>query len=72
MLINVKAITGARKNEVKSAPDGFKVYVTAPAVDGKANQAIVKLLAEYFHTRKSQVNIKRGEKSNRKKIEITT
>ncbi|MBI5778639.1 MAG: DUF167 domain-containing protein [Planctomycetes bacterium] len=72
MLINVKAITGARKNDVKSAPDGLKVYVTAPAVDGKANQAIIKLLAEYFHARKSTINITKGEKSSRKIIEILT
>jgi len=70
MLINIKAITGARKNEVKSAPDGLKVYVTAPAVDNKANRAIIELLAGFFNAKKSQVTIKRGVKSNRKTIEI--
>ena len=70
MLINVKAITGARKNEVKSAHDGLKVYVTAPAVDNKANRAIIELLSGYFNTKKSQVTIKRGAKSPRKTIEI--
>jgi len=70
MLINIKAITGARKNEVKSAPDGLKVYVTAPAVDNKANRAIIQLLSGYFSAKKSQIIIKRGEKSPRKTIEI--
>ena len=70
MLINVKAITGARKNDVKSAPDGLKVYVTAPAVDNKANRAIIQLVSEYFNAKKSQVTIKRGSKSPRKTIEI--
>jgi len=72
MLINVKAITNASKNEVKPAPDGFKVYVTAPAVDNKANRAIIELLAKYFSAKKSQVTIKRGAKSPRKTIEIIT
>jgi uncharacterized protein (TIGR00251 family) len=72
MLINVKAIAGARKNEVKSAADGLKVYVTAPAVDNKANGAIIQLVSEYFNAKKSQVTIKRGAKSPRKTIEILT
>lgn len=68
--IKVKVITNAKKNEVVEGEGMFKVYVNAPPVDGKANKAIIEVLAEYFKVRKSNVKIIRGEKSKQKIIEI--
>ncbi|MBI4690468.1 MAG: DUF167 domain-containing protein [Nitrospirae bacterium] len=67
--IKIKVITNAKKNEVV-AGDIFKVYVNAPAVDGKANKALIGILAEHFKVRKSNVKIVKGEKSREKIIEI--
>lgn len=67
--IKIKVITNAKKNEVV-AGDIFKVYVNAPPVDGKANKAIIEILAEHFKVRKSNVKIVKGEKSREKIIEI--
>ncbi|HUT96197.1 MAG TPA: DUF167 domain-containing protein [Candidatus Paceibacterota bacterium] len=47
-----------------------KVSVKAPAKEGKANEAVIKLLAEYFEVPKSSVIIKSGLKSKHKIIEI--
>jgi hypothetical protein len=47
-----------------------KVLVKAPAREGKANEAVIKLLAEHFKVRKSNVKIIRGLKSKNKIIEI--
>ena len=49
----------------------FQVYVIAPPVDGKANQAVIALLAKYFNIRKNQIILIRGEKSKRKVFEVS-
>lgn len=48
----------------------LKVYLTAPAVEGKANQALMEYLSEHFKVKKNQIRIIRGEKSREKVIEI--
>ena len=47
-----------------------KVYLTAPPVDGKANQALIKFLAKHYNVSKSSIEIIKGEKSRNKIIEI--
>jgi uncharacterized protein (TIGR00251 family) len=44
--------------------------VTAPPVDGRANAAVIKLLAEWLGVSRSAVQIVRGETSRRKIVEI--
>jgi uncharacterized protein YggU (UPF0235/DUF167 family) len=44
--------------------------VNAPANGGKANNRLIELLAEYFHTAKSNIRILRGQRSRRKLIEV--
>lgn len=66
-IIEVKITPNARKNSVEEDGERYKVYVMAPAVDGKANKALVELLSEYFDVKKSSVSIVRGE-TNRIKI----
>jgi len=69
-LIRVKVITKAVKNSVTKFADGFKAHLTAPPVNGKANKALVKLLAEYFNLKKSQVTIVSGKKSKDKLVKL--
>jgi uncharacterized protein (TIGR00251 family) len=69
-LINVKVIPNAKENEVSEERNRFKVHVTAPAVGGKANRALIEVLAEYFKVKKGDVRIIRGEKSREKIVEI--
>ena len=68
--IQVKVIPNAKKNEVKGDSMGLKVYLTAPPADGKANKLLLKVLAEHFNVRGSQIKIIKGEKSRVKIIEI--
>lgn len=70
MQINVRATPRARQNRVIIDGDVVRVYTTAVAVDGAANDAVVKLLAEYYHVPKSQIKIVRGTTSRTKIIEI--
>lgn len=70
MKIDIKVIAGAKRNVVKQEEGRWKAYLTAPAVEGKANKALAELLAEYFKVRKSQIEITKGLKSPHKTITI--
>jgi len=69
--VDLKVIPGAKKQLIKQEDGRMKVYLTAPAVDGKANEALIELLAEYFRVRKSRIEIIKGLKSRVKTINIT-
>jgi uncharacterized protein (TIGR00251 family) len=61
----------SRKEKVeKLSEDEYRVSVRAAAREGKANEAVVELLAEHFSVPKSSIRIVRGEKSKRKLVEI--
>jgi hypothetical protein len=61
----------AKREEVKKISEGeYIASVHAHASEGKANQALIELLAGYFSVPKSSVTIIRGESSRRKLIEI--
>ena len=49
---------------------GIKIRLTAPPVDGAANEALVKFLATEFGTAKSQVSIVSGHTSRDKIVRI--
>jgi uncharacterized protein (TIGR00251 family) len=50
--------------------DALVVAVAAPAVDGKANDAVRKAVAAAFGVRRQQVSIVAGERSRDKLIEL--
>ena len=70
-VISVKAVSQATKNEVvKLDENSYKVLVTAPPVKGRANQAIIELLANYFRVPKSTISLISGLRSRRKILKI--
>jgi len=71
MIINVKVTPKAKHNQIKKENGLFKIHITAPAVDNKANIAAKEILADFFQVKKSRISIKSGEKSRQKVIEIT-
>ncbi|MFA5038161.1 MAG: DUF167 domain-containing protein [Candidatus Omnitrophota bacterium] len=67
MDIEVKVITRASRNHVvEEAPGRLRVYLTKAPEKGKANKALIDLVAEYFSVRKSDVVIKKGLHSSLK------
>jgi len=76
MKLSIKVIPNAKQNkliEVASLMAGqkaIKVYLTAPAVDGKANKALIDFLSEYYAVKKSSIKIVRGETSRNKIVDI--
>ena len=51
--------------------DRLCVAVNAPPVDGKANEAVVRVLAQTFKVARSAVAIVRGETGRKKTIRIS-
>lgn len=70
MRVAIRVITRAKRNIVKEEKDFLKVYVNVPPVEGKANERVKELLADFFATKKKNITIIAGEKSSRKVIEI--
>ena len=71
MKIFVKAKPGAFQNKIEKLDEtNFTVSVTEPPIQGRANRAIVELLAEYFSVSKTSVRIISGATSRNKIIEI--
>ncbi len=71
MKIRVTVKPSAHKTEVIFVRDGqYRVTVTEPATQNKANQAVIRALSKYFKVAKSLINIFRGQTSRSKTIEI--
>jgi uncharacterized protein (TIGR00251 family) len=51
--------------------DALKVRLAAPPVDGKANEALLRFLAEELGIPKSAINLKSGQASRRKVLEVS-
>lgn len=62
---------GAKKTEFAGLHgDALKIRLAAPPVDGKANEALIKFLADFVGVAKADVILKSGQTSRRKVLEI--
>jgi len=50
--------------------DALKIHLTAPPVDDRANEALVRLLAERLNVPRSAVRIVAGAKRRRKRVVV--
>jgi uncharacterized protein (TIGR00251 family) len=70
MKIQVKVKPNSKTAEVSQEGDSFIVTAKEPPKEGKANQAVIKLLAEHFGVPRSRVRILSGFRSKNKVVEI--
>ena len=70
MKLAIKVIPNAKISLIKEEGGVCKVYVAAPAVDGKANKALILLLAQHFQVSKNRIEIIKGLTSQHKIINI--
>ena len=62
---------GAKKTEVAGLHGkALKIRLAAPPVDGKANEALIKFIADTLRLPKSAVSLKSGQSSRHKVLEI--
>lgn len=77
MKIALKVTPGARREEILGWEDNYpgvgrvlKLKVTAPPIEGRANKAIEKFLADTLRLPKGQVNIVQGSSGHIKRVEL--
>jgi len=68
--IPVKVKPSSKSEGISREGAQFIVKVREPPKEGRANQAVIKLLAVYFGVPQSQVRILSGHRSRNKVIEV--
>lgn len=70
--LTVRVHPGARKNGVTGIhADAVKIALTAPPVDGKANESLIAFLADLLRLPRSRIAIVAGLTSRTKTLRIT-
>jgi uncharacterized protein (TIGR00251 family) len=71
--LRLKIQPNSKKEGFEKLSDGtWKLKIRAPAVEGKANERVIEILADVFRCRRSEVQIISGEKAKLKTIDIAT
>jgi len=68
--VKIKPNSKHREEVVEQSDGSLMVYTKAAAIEGRANDALVRLLAEYYSVPKSRVTIVRGATSRQKIVQI--
>jgi uncharacterized protein (TIGR00251 family) len=68
----VRATPRAKKNKLGGvAGDALKVYVTPPPEDGRANDAVIEVIADALGIKRRQVEIISGATNRNKVVRVT-
>ena len=71
MRVVVRVKPGSSKGPlVELNEEGLVVFVREKAIDGAANDGVIKLLAEHFGVPKSRVRVVRGHTARIKQVQI--
>ena len=69
--LNIKVVPGASRDQIVGwLGDALKIKVTAPPEKGKANEAVVTLLAKTLGVRRDNIEIVSGHGSPAKTVDI--
>ncbi len=72
IVLPVQAQPKARRHAVLGLRDGrLLVAVTAAPEQGKANAALMEVLADFFHLKRRQLSLLTGQTSSKKRFLIT-
>ena len=69
--ISLRVVPGASKNEISVLDGAWKIRLTAPAVEGKANRALVEFLAKKLGINRGCIELAAGATSRNKSIIIS-
>ena len=70
MKIQVRVKPNSKAEEVGQEGEFFLVRVKEPAKEGRANRAVIRLVAQHFNVSQSRVRILSGFNSRNKIIEV--
>jgi uncharacterized protein len=69
--IAVQLAPNAKQSEVCGVHDGaLKIRLQAPPIEGRANEALLRFIADRLDVAKSAVSLLRGQASKRKLVEV--
>lgn len=66
----IKPNSRYREEAVAGDDDSLTIYTKAPAIEGRANLAAIRLVAKYYGVAPSRVKLVRGATSRNKVFEI--
>lgn len=69
-VLTLRVTPRARRNTVAVEGDLLRIHVTAPPEDGKANRAVIRLLADALGLAPSRLTVIRGESSRDKLVRL--
>jgi uncharacterized protein (TIGR00251 family) len=71
VVFRIRVVPRASRSEAAGVRDGaLKLRITAPPVEGKANEECIRLLAELLAVKKAQVKILAGHASRTKTVAV--
>jgi uncharacterized protein (TIGR00251 family) len=70
MLLYLKIKPNQRFDRIEKSGSDWQIRLKAPAIDGKANEQLIKYLSELLGLPKSKIVLKKGQSSRIKCIEI--
>ena len=75
MLLHIHVIPGAKHEKREEQTDlmgniVYKIRLTVPPIDGKANESLIQFLSKQYDTPKSSITIIRWHTSRQKVVEI--
>ena len=72
MRITLRVKPNSKKGPLVEETDaGLLVYIREPAVEGRANKAVVELLSNYYGVPKTRIQIMRGATGREKVVEVS-
>lgn len=72
MRIFIRAKANAKTDEIEKVdPTHFRISVKEPPIDGRANKAIERAVADYFDVPPSSVRVVSGHGSKQKVVEMS-
>ncbi|MGC8595254.1 MAG: DUF167 domain-containing protein [Candidatus Kryptoniota bacterium] len=71
MLIRVKVHTRSKNSKlIKKTDESFEAFVKSEPIEGRANDELVSLIANYFGVALNRIKIVHGGRSHNKILEI--
>ncbi len=72
LILTLHVQPGAKRSEVAGLHgEALKIRLAAPPIEGRANAALCKFIAEIFGVTQRQVELKQGAQSRHKVVAIT-
>jgi uncharacterized protein (TIGR00251 family) len=69
-IYTVKVVPNAKLTKLVVTDQLLKVWVNAPAIDDKANKAVIEILAKHFQIQKKSVEILIGHQNKNKLVRV--